>query len=367
MDNLDVYFNRDITVLSIDPGIAKIGLSCIRFPINETSPEMISNNNSSKKSSSSSIEKGKIKEEQMSVDWMCLLNISSAFKGEDNIGKSDKSEIIYTKKYKRINLVDKETNKDDKSLSNEEEVNKIKDSYATYALDRRCDKYPELSEQLNRLNRFLNSNENFQNVLKIPGLIVCIEQTEGVRDVNILFRLMRINLLSGYICNFLHSKGIKVFFVPKTYKAGWNYLRTIAKEKLDNMIKEQKKTTTKNPLQTTNFKRHNKKPKPCLTENKKKALMKTFRKDAVCSLVKMVIKKGPSPKEVKQLAARCSNVDFNHMADSASQAMRFIKENFYKTNNGKLMGKNSPIIAKQNRDILSNELKELILNDFNKQ
>lgn len=223
-------------------------------------------------------------EKNYSIEWMCLIHLTDSFKG-------------------------KETEKDNPTVNTFTEIVK----------------YKEMHSQIERLNVFLNENESFNAVLKLPGLRACIEQQEGARDINVLFRLMRINFLSGFICCYLKRKKIPFTFVPKTYKCGWSFMGTLAKKKVETLQKEQQ---LKNPSAAISkgSKITKRRIKKDFAPNRKKTLVKQFKKEAVCAFVRRVIQIGESSDRIKEGSIAHKDADFNHMADSTSQAIRYIKE-----------------------------------------
>lgn len=248
-------------VLGIDPGSAKLGMSCVKWNGQDC-----------------------MNEKNFSLEWMCLIHLTNSFKGPET---NDLSKIV---------------------------------NHRTEII-----KYEEMHCQIERLYAFLDTNENFGAVLKLPGLRVCIEQQEGARDINVLFRLMRINFLSGFICGYLKRKRIPFTFVPKTYKCGWSFMGTLAKKKLERVSFPLLKNT-KGKNKREGGRRRMGYTSKSLTPERKRALMKQYKKEAVCAFVRRVIEMGSSSEELKIVSKRVNDVDFNHMADSASQTIRYIKE-----------------------------------------
>ena len=233
-------------VLGIDPGSAKLGLSYVVWNGDDCNDE-----------------------KNFSVEWMCLIHLTGSFKG----AKGARDDID----------------------ASEDEENKITGTEIV--------KYKEMHDQIERLQSFLENNKSFNAILNIKGLRVCIEQQEGARDINVLFRLMRINFLSGVICGYLKRKKVPFTFVPKTYKCGWSFMSTVAKKRLEGITKKKK-----------------------VSAERKKNLTKQYRKEATCSFVRRTIDTGNSSEKIKLFSARSKDSDFNHVADSASQAIRYIKE-----------------------------------------
>lgn len=230
-------------VLSIDPGSAKLGMSYVKWNGLNCNDE-----------------------KNFSIEWMCLIHLTSSFKGSDDLTQHGHH----------------------RKLTND------------------IVKYKEMHDQFERLSTFLEHNENFNSILEIKDIRVCIEQQEGARDINVLFRLMRINFLVGVICGYLKRKKVQFTFVPKTYKCGWSFLGTMAKKKLEGVIKTQHKKT--------------------LSEERKKALLKQYKKETTCAFVKRIVHIGESSNEIKRFSTLTRDFEFNHIADSVSQAIRYIKE-----------------------------------------
>lgn len=199
------------------------------------------------------------------------------------------------------------------------------------------DRYESMTNQLETLESFLRGNTNLNGILSDEGrasrknggtLKVVLEQTEGVRDKNVLFSLMRVNMISGYLCSYFRSKGCKVIFLPKTFKLGWTSLNGIVKRRRlrqlgvqDSDKKKKKKNDESAKCKTTTTTSAAKKAQDN-TENRK------WRKKATCHLVSYVMEKGVSKESAKKDFRACKSYEkMNHIADSVSQAIRYVTDN----------------------------------------
>ena len=244
-------------VLGIDPGSAKLGMSCVKWNGVDCNDE-----------------------KNYSIEWMCLIHLTDSFDGKEIEGTNPTIDVT-------TEIV----------------------------------KYKEMHAQIERLYAFLSGNENFNAILKIPDVRVCIEQQEGARDINVLFALMRINFLMGVVCCYLKRKNVPFTFVPKTYKCGWSLMGTLAKERLKRRSQPSLSSTL-----GRNGKIIEKKVRTDITPTRKKTLLRQYRKEAVCAFVRRVVRVGCSSDAIKRSSLQHKDVDFNHMADSASQAIRYVKE-----------------------------------------
>ena len=233
-------------VLGVDPGVAKLGLSYVKWNGKDYNDES-----------------------NYSVQWMCLIHLTNSFKGKEE--KEEDEDAIARENTLFTDIV----------------------------------KYEEMHVQFDRLTSFLNRNKNLNSILKIKGIRSCIEQQEGARDINVLFRLMRINFVCGAMCAHFRAKNVPFVFVPKTYKCGWSFMGLLAKKKLEGVSK-----TRIGPI----------------SPNRRKALLKQYKKEATCELVRRTINVGGSPEDIVKFSSSTKNSDYNHVADSASQAVRYIKE-----------------------------------------
>jgi hypothetical protein len=287
-------------VLGIDPGSAKLGMSCVKWNGKDCNDE-----------------------KNYSIEWMCLIHLTDSFKGKEIEG-----EIL-------------ETNASTEIV-----------------------KYKEMHFQIDRLYAFLDKNENFNAVLKLPGLRACIEQQEGARDINVLFRLMRINFLSGFMCCYLKRKKIPFTFVPKTYKCGWSYMGALAKKKVETLQSRLKNPTTTTTISSQSAKIVKRRIKKDLTPERKRILIKQYKKEAVCAFVRRVVQIGESSESIKEKSKQHKDADFNHMADSTSQAMRYVKEmklsgRYDDNGDGKEI-----VPLKKIKDNVSNDMKTYLSNEF---
>ena len=170
-------------------------------------------------------------------------------------------------------------------------------------------KYESMTKQLDTLHEILDTNKNLKEISKRDNLWVVFEQQEGARDINVLFSLMRVNLIVGVLCRFFHeaNASTRVRFLPKTYKCGWSFISSLAKEKTRlDLIADASKITKR--------------------RRNEKVLCKTNRKKVMCTFVRCLLKESASSNDIIRFAEKSSDTTFNHIADSTSQGIRFIKE-----------------------------------------
>lgn len=248
--HLNKGLNPKIHVLSIDPGTANLGLSFITWNGNDYKDD----NN-------------------YIIEWTCHCNLSLSSK--KNIERSTNCGSLIDDYYKPIDL------------SKNAIINTVLKKYPSHS------KNDKLNEQLNNLATFLTTNSNIQRIIRKPNVFICIEQQEGVRNINILFRLMRVNMISGFISSFFKEKGMQIIFVSKTYKHGWSEINRIAKT----------------PIKSTRVSK-----------------IRDYRKKTMCDYVRAYVMGNKNTSNaMKDGISNCPNKKLEHIADSTSQGIRILK------------------------------------------
>ena len=179
----------------------------------------------------------------------------------------------------------------------------------------RSPRYAGMENQFENLEYFLEKSKTLGDILSErererrengKSLEVVIEQTEGVKDFNVLLQLMRVNMVSGWLYCYFKSKGVGVNFVPKTFKFGWSSLNGIVKRKIKENYPHKKGGGRK---------------------GSEKDLKRSLRKKAVCHLARYVSDNGFSSESCKKDVASCKSYEkMNHFSDAVAQAMRFVAD-----------------------------------------
>lgn len=197
------------------------------------------------------------------------------------------------------------------------------------------EKYVKFSDQKERLSEFLSTNPNLSEALKLPNLVACVEQQEGVTNSNLLYSLMRVNYFSGYVCGYLESKGVKCVILPKNYKRAGGFCRALFK-------KRNSQNPAKNRAELVKIRKGRRRRRKA---PEVKDTSSAFGKKFNCALVRaafcVVDDNSPSSffekrkkmseeekrrKTVGEELLKMPDSKFNHVADSISCAMRYARE-----------------------------------------
>ena len=180
----------------------------------------------------------------------------------------------------------------------------------------------------NAMESTLNANESLNDILSKRWTIdddgdnyssdenirILFENAEGVRDLNVMTRLIRVNFLIGCIVSWITTKfgrsHVEIGMVGKTLKFGYSEFNQIFKEKcVTGEIDVSSKTT-----------------------DGLEAIKRTHRKTFACGVVRSTIYGSPfTSKDMKQSVRATCDTNFNHIADAFSQTMAFVASKLTRT------------------------------------
>lgn len=273
-----------MNVISVDPGTQTLSISIVQFPNSILQQD--------KKGTTLN------DETNYKVLWSVVLDLNSKnTDNNDDVYKSMTAQILALDTYFSF-------------VFNDNTIIKKKNKMVQYELN--CIKSKE-NEHYHPLEWIMRKSQKNN----IPFGVI-FEQTEGIREFNILLKLIRVNFVSGYLSSLLKQKYKQIFtnddelplfrFLPKTSKWAYSQLNKISKEKYLTWPSSSTRVR-KIPFKIT------------------KERMRKQRKLATSLMIRKTILQSPlySQKQ-KMIVSDCKFDHFNHMADSISQAMVFIKK-----------------------------------------